>query len=690
MLAGPTEQRVSQSITAVQIRPAPMRRVPAERGFTLLMVLVLGCIVPLAGLPSYDRPVEDTCHVEGYELSTASFPVKPIWTDLYSRISVPNLETTVHDISENTPNRIWYPLDKAPSDQLQNAWNNVNETLKSQTGGSLRFHLMTEQLNLVAVKNGSRPNSAPIIVAGVVSSTWTPGANTYGSSVAAVLETARILLPLNLTNDVYFVLVNTIASTYGGLRGSIGMASLLEDLVAQHRKPAVLFWFSPLLYSDGGPLGDRVVFCHSSSNPSYGQDGLISDIAGLASTTSGTGHLLVPNNQLVAWNRSGAFDAWSRGIPGFALTQYYSDPFTGTQYDRWNAVNFTYSQLYEAVGVVASVSAYLGSLNKGEAPMMTGSFSLAKDSTQERVMPLSGRSFVNVTINWTVDSLVQAGVKSPSGSLVYSRTESGNSIEMKYLVMTPGLYRVVVTNLGNAAISVVYSYTHWQDYDQDLLPDKLEFLYRTDSLSSDSDADLLSDGAEVALGTDPNNPDTDADGALDGIEILHGSNPFVQDTDGDTVLDGQEIQLGMDPTNPDSDRDGVSDGLEVRLGLNPLSNDTDNDGLDDLTELRLGTDPTSPDSDGDGLGDFFEALNGLNPLSQDSDHDGLSDSYEIEHCLNPIDPDTDHDGIPDGVDWAPTEHWIVAAPFVATGVFLLGITIWLAAKRHQYLRGSTT
>lgn len=677
----------SQSITVVPIRRPSMKWGPADRGFALLVLMVIGCAIPLAG-PTIDiRANETDSYTENSRRSIASFPVELMWNNLFSSINATNLESIVRDISETTSNRVWFPLHKAPSVNLSAAWDHVNQTLKSQTGGALQFHLVTEQLNLVAVKNGSRPHSAPIIVAGVVSSMMTPGANAYGASVAAVLETARILVPLNLTNDVYFVLVNTISSTFGSTYGSLGMAALLEHLSAQGRRPAALFWFSPLLYQSAQPMGDRVVLRYVELNQNYGQQRLISDIANITSTASGAGRLLIVNGQSYAWNETGAYDAWRRGIPGFALMQYYGDSLSGTQYDTWDATNYTYTQLYESVGVVSSVSAYLGSLNKGEAPLMTDDFALGIGLTRVLPMPLTGHSYVNATVNWTGISLVQASLRLPSGSVVYSCTASNNSIEMKYLVNTSGRHSFVVTNLGNASINASCSYVHWQDYDRDTLSDQLEYLYGTDSLSSDSDYDLLEDASEILLGTDPNNPDTDGDNALDGIEILYGSDPLVQDTDGDGLLDGQEILIGTDPTKRDTDGEGIEDGLEVQMGLNPLSNDTDNDGLDDLTELRLGTNPLSPDSDEDGLSDDFEVINGLNPLSPDSDGDGLSDAYEIGHCLNPINPDTDYDGLSDAVDWAPREHWIMSVPSVALVVFLLGMSIWLAGRRRRYMRG---
>ena len=54
----------------------------------------------------------------------------------------------------------------------------------------------------------------------------------------------------------------------------------------------------------------------------------------------------------------------------------------------------------------------------------------------------------------------------------------------------------------------------------------------------------------------------------------------------------------------------------------------------------------------------------------------------------PFDAETDRDGIPDGIDWAPTEHWINMVPFFGLGIFSIIIVLVLALKRRAYLRGN--
>ncbi len=677
-------QRVSQSITAIQVFARAMKPCPAAMSLAVLIVLV--CLVPCAGRAADVQAVENSDQARDRVHSPASFEVGPAWDDVYAGVNVTFLETAVRYLSEQCPQRVWYPLDKAPSPQLEKAWDYVNDTLIAQTGGLLHFDLVTEQLDLVAVKTGSRPHSAPLIVSGAVASQWVPGANAYGASAAAVLETARVLSSMNLTNDVYFVLINTGSGSFGGSSGSIGIDALLNELADDGVRPAALLYYHRLLYRTEEPNGHRVILDYSDLSSAYSQENLLADIACMASNMSGAGDALAVDSASDIWLRSGAYEAYVRGIPGFVVTQYYPDSYSGTINDTWDVASYSYPQLAEAVGTVSAVVSFFGSLNRGEAPVLEHTVALAGHSTGGLTMPLSGLSLVNVSISWTGSTTLKADIQSPSSIEVYTRTESDNLIHLAYLVQLPGQHTLSLTNLGDNAVDLSVSYTHWHDYDWDGLDDRQEFLYKTDSLSSDSDSDQLDDQTETLMGSDPNIADSDSDGAIDGVEIAHESNPLVQDTDNDTVLDGLEIELGMNPTVKDSDDDGVDDGVELSLGTNPLSNDSDVDGLTDSTELMLGTSPLLPDSDSDGLGDYFEALNGLNPLSQDSDSDGQTDVYEIEHCLDPINPDTDSDGIIDGIDWAPREHWILTAPPVALIVLLLGVVIWLAAKRRAYVR----
>ncbi len=622
-------------------------------------------------------------------MPSQTFSPKAVWDNLFSSISESNLQNIVRTLSENHAERVWFTINKVPSVELEGAWDYVNETLSAYTSGNLHFKLMTEQLSLIAVKNGSNPNLAPIIIAGIVSSRWAPGANYYGASVAAVIESARVLNPLNLTNDVYFVLCNPMmsgGSFYNPNAGNDGMKAVLDVLEAQNRRPAGVLWFSQLLFNSGEDYGDRVLVDSGYPVSGYDQADFLIALAGMASELSGEDRFYLDPSTSTRWIRSGAFEAWERGIPGLTFGQFYGDSWSGGEYDTWDVWAWDYNQAKEAVGIVTSITAYLGMLGHGAAPQFSWGISLNVNATTEAFVPLTGNSFVNVTLSWSQNTTIRAEIRDPHGVTVYSRIEDDHSMMLGYLVESPGVHSLFLENTGNESTPVTGSYSHWQDFDQDSLDDWEEYIFGTDSLLADSDMDLLEDADELAAGTDPRNPDSDSDGAWDGIEVMLGSDPLIVDSDGDTLLDGLEISLGMNPTTNDSDSDGVTDDYEIEHGMNPLSNDSDSDGLLDMFEVTLGTNATSSDSDGDGLTDLFEVLNGLNPLSTDTDLDGLDDYYEVMNGLLPFDIDSDADGIPDGSDWAPTEHWMSSIPVFGLGAFTVAIVAWLFIKRRAYNR----
>ena len=218
------------------------------------------------------------------------------------------------------------------------------------------------------------------------------------------------------------------------------------------------------------------------------------------------------------------------------------------------------------------------------------------------------------------------------------------------------------------------------DTDGDDLPDGYEYWeLMTDPLLQDSDGNNISDAdedfdedgltnkEEFLLDTDPYNNDTDEDGLLDGDEVnKFNTNPLVYDeidenldTDQDGLVDGLEMRLGTEFNNPDTDGDGLLDGYEVfKIGTNPLAVDSnsngindgdedfDQDGLSNLEEQKLGTDPQVADTDKDNLSDGDEVNQYYtDPLLHDTDGDTIGDGDEIKLGLNPLATSTN--GVPD-------------------------------------------
>ncbi|MHA2425064.1 MAG: hypothetical protein ACXAEF_09770 [Candidatus Thorarchaeota archaeon] len=622
----------------------------------------------------------------------STFDLEALWDSVFAEVDLNNIRTLTQVISTQYPQRIWYPLDRNGTQTLLDCWEYVNDTISDYTDGELHFNLRTSMLNLVAIKEGTDSNLAPIIISAIISSRWSPGANGFAASVAAVLECARVLHDYDLANDVYFVFTNSISYGYSFSysSGNQGMEHLLNELVEMGRTPSGVIWFNRLLYFNYDVFGQDIRVAYDFLYNPYDPIRYVLSLSEEISEKSGTGQVVIGNRSYNDyWIPTGAFEGWERGIPSITVGQFYNDFVWTTEYDTWNYNQYQYDNAVEAVGLVCSLVTTLGNMASGDAPEHSRTIGVGAYGTYEEDIHLTGLSYVNISITWDKNFSVAADLLNPSDSSVYFRNETDQEIQMSYLVDQRGQYTLQVTNSGNESIIVSIIHSQYQDLDWDGMDDYEEYLFGTDSLTSDTDSDFLSDPDERTLGTNPRIQDTDSDGAFDGIEVLAGCDPLVQDTDSDSLLDGFELSIGLDPTLADSDQDGLNDDVELDLGVDPLNSDSDRDGLSDYIEyMELGTDPLSPDSDGDGLSDLFEVLNALNPLSTDTDLDGLSDAYEVEHCLMPFDADTDRDGIPDGQDWAPTEHWINTVPFFGLGIFTIIIILVLVLKRRAYMRGS--
>ncbi|MHA2373184.1 MAG: hypothetical protein ACXAEB_09210 [Candidatus Thorarchaeota archaeon] len=507
----------------------------AGSSIILLAVIVLAFSFPAGSL----NPTISTINVKDIGPNkmtpSADYSLYSVWDGIRSSIEISDISLVVRTLSLTYPSRWWYHTYGSPSPTLEDAWDYVNDTISSYTGGELHFKLMTDAQSLVAIKNGTGAHLAPIIVCGIVSSRYSPGANSYGSSVAAVLETAKVLHSLDLANDVYYVLINCLSvgtfTSYGGFH-SVDM--LIDELVDQNRVPAGVFWYGSLLYSDSGLAnGDELRFEYPGSFSYYSGLDLIVDMAKLSSQISGQDRLVVRNNPETMFHQSGAYEAWLRGIPGFAISQYYYDSYGGSEFDVWNNVDYDYDLAVEAVTVISSLIAYGGLSGSGEAPRLDYSVTLDVNQSESIDMPLTGLSYVNVTMTWDVNSTIKADIISPSSTMVYSRTESDKSLTLIYLVQERGVHTLEYENVGNETTAVSTSYSHYHDIDSDTLDDYEEYLLGTDSLSTDSDMDFLPDPVELEYGTDPLDQDSDDDLAFDGIEVMYGSNPLVVDSDGD-------------------------------------------------------------------------------------------------------------------------------------------------------------
>ncbi len=610
-----------------------------------------------------------------------------LWTNLWNSTSLSSVTNYVRELSENYPNRTWTLSNMSPSANLEGAWTWANDVLETNTDGELSFDQITSFQSLIAIKAGTDPAPRPaILISGVIDSKLTPGANDAGSSVSAVLETARILHNYTFSCDIYYILLN------GGRVDddtSLGGKALVEWLEDNNIDTLTALEYDRLIYEDvGHALSPWISIRAEDVNGLYQSEMWLSDIMMDLSSNYGIGRVHIATD-LVRSEGTFAYEMWQVGRPAIHIIQgYIFEGVSGSALDTWDYEDYNYTKIQSAVAAVASAAAYVGLLGDGESPTFYSHGIVDVDRFDVQTLTMTINDFMNVSVSWDNSTTLNTAIYSHiDDDFVYERIEDDGYISMKYLVPEPGKYSVLVYNIGPLNTSYTVNTTSVCDIDGDTLSNTFELAIGTNVYVRDSDHDELNDDFELELGTSPISSDSDNDGASDGLEYSIGSNMLLNDTDGDNLSDGFEIDLGINPTEVDTDFDGLDDYSEVyEWFTNPAESDSDSDGLWDGFETLNGLNPLSPDSDGDSLGDLFEILNGLNPLSLDSDNDGWSDAYEVEFCLDPLDPDTDQDGIPDSIDWDPREHWIsVIAPVGVLGLSLL-ILIFGLLKHRVYFK----
>lgn len=154
---------------------------------------------------------------------------------------------------------------------------------------------------------------------------------------------------------------------------------------------------------------------------------------------------------------------------------------------------------------------------------------------------------------------------------------------------------------GNGLPDFIENTRNWSkliDTDGDKLPDCIEQYIGSDAMLPDTDGDGLDDCYEAfVLYTSPTKTDTDENGITDcdedfdedGLtnrkEYICDTSPWMNDTDDDNLTDGEEINTyGTNPLEPDTDFDGLEDSDEIYLGTDPTITDTDGDGILDCDE----------------------------------------------------------------------------------------------------------
>ncbi len=655
-----------------------------SRVFTavLMLSLLLGpmLITTTTGMDSVTVDLVD----ESIPSDITYFNATELFEDIFSTTSQDNIGNLTRDLSEDYPSRMWE--ESGPNQNLIDAWDWADSVLQTNTEGDLSFQQVTDYQSLLAIKNGSGPAPRPaIIISGIMDSEDSPGAN-GGASVAAVLEIARVLHNYTLSCDVYYVLLNGFHEDNNYDLGGRAFVQWLED---NEIKTLTGMTFDKILFHRSGYLyGFKISIRSDSPEDLFHDEDWVPQFLSQASADFGNGFLQqVPDLEIA--EQSMAYEMWQVGRPAMHIQQGYPyDPISSTATDTWDNPDLSFLKAKDLAASVAGVVAYIGLLGTGVAAERSMSDSLTPDESDDMIVIVSKKGYLNTTVTWDGNATIQATITDISGQNIhYNRTEDDNLIVMKYLVLEYGSYMVNITNLGVVLTNYSLIITAHEDVDGDTLTDLQELDVGTSPYLRDSDGDLLDDDFEIVTGTNPNSADTDGDGATDYDEYIWGSSLLSNDTDGDLIGDGIEAQLGTNPTMPDSDLDGLDDYTEVYvIGTNPISADTDLDGLEDGFEYETGLNPLSPDTDGDSLSDLFEVLNQLSPFTADTDGDGWSDAYEVEYCMLPTNVDTDGDGIPDGIDWDPQEHWVsVVSPVALLSIIMLSM-VYSFLKFRLYKR----
>ncbi|NWF95059.1 MAG: M28 family peptidase [Candidatus Thorarchaeota archaeon] len=653
-----------------------------------IMVMLVAPTVQSATVPStgnhgpaasvFDRALlADTNHVE----------IRSVWSQVWSNASTSNIQSWVASLSTTFPSRVW-TSSGTPSSNLMSAWAWANNTLEAITGGTLVFRQITPYKSLVAVKNATgigMHKRGAVIVSGVIDTEVDcPGANDVGASVAAVLETARLLNNLTLYCDVYYILNSA------GRRDSsqdLGSHAIVQWLDEQQIPVVFALTFDRLLFNRVTYVHGTKIFVRSLSSSQYYESEWITDLMVMLSETYGTARFQYTQDHAFGMN-SLAGEMWAVGIPAVHVTQgYWPDGISGSIVDTFDYAYFQYDKAREAVACISCVVAYVGSLGSGAAPSFRNDIVLAAGIGVSQRHQMTYTSYINVTATWSGNQTVRGQIrKAGTTTDLYSRSGTGGLLKMKYLCTQLDEYEIVLVNMGTTSANITVETTFIMDCDGDTLSDLYEFSRGTDPYNKDTDGDFLTDSFELWYGSDPTSSDSDSDGASDYDEYSSGSSLVDSDSDNDGLEDGFEMELGTSPVLSDTDGDGLSDYDEhYAYFTSPLDKDTDRDGLEDGFEIQAGLSPLAPDSDGDSLNDLFEVLNGLNPLARDTDSDGWSDAYEVEYCLLPNSADTDNDGIADSIDWDPRNHWVNQMAPVGLLVILSLIAVFGFLKHRRYL-----
>jgi len=557
-----------------------------KRGLLLLLIWMLILVNPINGEissqvetsnPVFTPAVADIERVYGTDYSR----------EVSNRIQLNSFRDYIIKLTENGSRPVGTPPNLGVNNIAAKQWI-INE-LTAISGGRMEIEVLGDYDSVVGKLPGYLPVDAPALMVGghYDSVLGAPGANDDGTGVAAALEVARVMSMYNWPLDIYFGFWNAEEI---GLIGSGEVAQIFKD-----RGVELLAYYNVdmLLVPDpDAPPGAQVIMAYPVGYYHEGQ--YWAELTSMVSRNYGMNTILpTMSSDFSGWQRSDHWPFVQQGYTalfahesGFAYDVAYHTP-----QDVWHNPLYDYQIATDAVKAIGSAMAFTMARAYGEPTKHDLGFTLIPSHERNFSIVISTPTRVNVSCRWwgggTSISLYDSADVLLDNMVAFDASPWKMTEVISENILTEGIYRVNIINLGGTSVGHEVSITYETDIDGNGILDSEEFWFDQGYFSSDLDGDSISDAEEMIIGTNHNSSDSDSDSLPDPWEIQYGLNP-------------------LDPSdaNGDLDGDGVLNVEEFNNNCNPLLSDSDSDLMPDLWELENGLDPTTDDSQGDPDEDF--------------------------------------------------------------------------------------
>ena len=561
----------------------------------LIIPLVPGAsISPIESVIEAEVPADTITRVYGEDFSE----------DIYLEVSQDGYREIVRRISENG-SRYIMDYSMATRGTNMHARNYIIQQLDVLSLGRIETEIIGNCLNVVGKLPGYLPGNNPAfaITAHYDSAQGSPGANSDGSGIAAVLELARVMSMYEWPLDIYFMAFNGLY-TLSGMEGSPQVANEFNQRGIEF---LTLYNVDTLLFQDPAvPRDERIQFGYNVGGYHSGQ--YWAELARQISNNVGQNRIVpVPSTSFAIWSSSDHY-AFSQRSFSNVICAFESglavDSACLNSYDRSTNLEFNYNLGRETTAVIGANIAFTMSRSLDEPVKTEHEFSLSSGLWEQIYITITTPTIVNITARW-FGGHSSFYLLSPEGALIASRELDYASAWESSNVMNQS-----VTENGQYTLIVYNNYYRSIGYEVEI------------SIETDIEANGVLDSQEYWIDEALYDSDLDSDGLSDAEELFLGTDLMLVDSDADIMPDKYEVDNGFDPRNPsdaneDEDSDGLSNAQEYIGGLNPHSADSDNDIIPDLWELEHGLNPLVDDAnldlDEDGISNLDEYLNDSDP-----------------------------------------------------------------------------